>query len=104
MLSGVDQIISSSNSFLNSIDRGAHLMKFGLAPTIDAIFIFTTTDSHRFSQETFLLFLLAQAKFSFVKRKSVTTDYTDSTDLFFMDLLLLFYFGMISNPKFTLSK
>ena len=39
MLSGVDQIITSSNSFLNSFDKGAHLMKFGLAPIIDAIFI-----------------------------------------------------------------
>ena len=43
MLPGVDQIITSSNSFLNSRDKGAHLMKFGLAPTIDAIFIFYTS-------------------------------------------------------------
>jgi hypothetical protein len=40
MLSGVDQIITSSNAFLSSFDKGAHLIKFGLAPTIDAIFIF----------------------------------------------------------------
>ena len=69
MLSGVDQIITSSNSFLNPFDRGAHLMKFGLVPTTDAIFIFTTTDSHRL-HNTFSFF--QKENLAGAKRKNIS--------------------------------